>query len=281
MKCIMKFSERYGYINVRKSLQIDSMDDSLRNSLWNIFYLRYHIEIEHNKTHGKFIIEDYMVTELILDVWKSYFKFRLNLFIDNPRACFLQLQEEYNNLEWYKVYDFIEFLISSLRSNDDDSIVDDVNLVLEREMSGYRCIDGCITRIVDENEIEAIETAINKSDDPISEHLKSALLHLSDRENPDFRNSIKESISAVESMVKIQTGSANGTLGKLLNTLQQEYELHPALKEAFSKLYGYASDEEGIRHGMMEGDNTDFHDAKFMLVACAAFVNYINGKYGE
>lgn len=28
----------------------------------------------------------------------------------------------------------------------------------------------------------------------------------------------------------------------------------------------------------MEKDNNDFHDAKFMLVVCSAFINYVEGK---
>jgi len=51
--------------------------------------------------------------------------------------------------------------------------------------------------------------------------------------------------------------------------------LHPALSGAFDKLYGYTSDAQGIRHGLMEEANLALEDAKFMLVACAAFVNYL------
>ena len=52
--------------------------------------------------------------------------------------------------------------------------------------------------------------------------------------------------------------------------------MHKALKEAFCKLYGYASDEGGIRHaeGMFES-NVSFEDAKYFLVSCCAFVNYL------
>jgi len=40
-------------------------------------------------------------------------------------------------------------------------------------------------------------------------------------------------------------------------------------------IYGYTSDEGGIRHAMLEEKIIDFEDAKFMLVSCSAFINYL------
>jgi hypothetical protein len=54
--------------------------------------------------------------------------------------------------------------------------------------------------------------------------------------------------------------------------------LHPALLGAFEKLYGYSSDAEGIRHALMDEPNLTLDDAMFMLVACSAFINYIQAK---
>ena len=53
----------------------------------------------------------------------------------------------------------------------------------------------------------------------------------------------------------------------------------PTLEEAFNKLYGYTSNEGGIRHALSEGDTPPtFDDAKYMLVSCSAFVNYLISK---
>ncbi len=51
--------------------------------------------------------------------------------------------------------------------------------------------------------------------------------------------------------------------------------LHGALKEGFSNLYGYTSSAEGIRHALLDESELSFEDAKFMLVSCSAFVNYL------
>jgi len=144
-------------------------------------------------------------------------------------------------------------------------------------MSAYRFVDGQITRITEKQEIAEIEEALEKSTGPVNSHVRRALELLSDRESPDYRNSVKESISAVESYVGITVGE-KGTLGQLLKKLEDEIGLHRALQTAFSSLYGYTSDEGGIRHALTDTEKVDFHDAKFMLVVCSAFINFSQGK---
>ena len=41
------------------------------------------------------------------------------------------------------------------------------------------------------------------------------------------------------------------------------------------------SDEDGVRHKLMADSKLDYDDAKFMLVACSAFVNFLKGKAAQ
>jgi hypothetical protein len=52
------------------------------------------------------------------------------------------------------------------------------------------------------------------------------------------------------------------------------------LKAGFNSLYGFTSDEKGIRHPLLElpSANVDETDALFMIGACAAFVSYLINK---
>ena len=51
------------------------------------------------------------------------------------------------------------------------------------------------------------------------------------------------------------------------------------MAEAFRRLYGYASNEKGIRHALLEETaNVAEEDARFMIVACSAFVNLLSVK---
>ena len=81
-----------------------------------------------------------------------------------------------------------------------------VNVILGRELAGFRFVDGMFTDITDDKEIELLQEALKDTEFPgVKGHLKTALSHLSNRESPDYRNSIKESISAVESMAQVIT----------------------------------------------------------------------------
>jgi hypothetical protein len=115
---------------------------------------------------------------------------------------------------------------------------------------------------------------------PVATHLKRALELLSDRKSPDYRNSTKESISAVEAICGLITGNPKAELGQALKEIERgnKVKLHGALSGAFSKLYGYTSDAGGIRHALLDEPNLYFEDAKFMLVSCSAFINYLVAK---
>ncbi len=154
------------------------------------------------------------------------------------------------------------------------------NEVLKKELSAFRFVDGVLTEISSEEEIREIEEASTVTD-PVREHIVTALKHLSDKEHPDYRNSIKESISAVESYCRLITNNNKATLGNALKIIKKSISLHPALKGAFEKLYGYTSDAQGIRHGLMDLSDLDFEDAKYMLVSCSAFINYLKEKYSK
>ena len=148
-------------------------------------------------------------------------------------------------------------------------------------MSAYRFVDGNLVEVNSKEEIKEIETAIKNVDKfkPVKDHLKRAIELYSDRKKPDYRNSIKESISAVESLAKIIIKDDKTTLGQALKVIENKHKIPSSLKSAFSALYSYTSDEGGIRHSLLEkGVKIDIEEARFMLIACSAFVNYLISK---
>lgn len=159
-----------------------------------------------------------------------------------------------------------------------------INRVLRNEVAGYRLVNRKIVQITSNEEIQEIQEAIANTDkfNSVNTHLQTALDMLSDRKNPDYRNSIKEAISAVEAMCSIIANDPKATLGSALKEIEKKHSLHPALKSAFSSLYGYTSDAGGIRHKLTDDTATiEFEDAKFMLVSCSAFINYLKAKMKE
>ena len=181
------------------------------------------------------------------------------------------------NANWYEVLDLIEFAIRDLSLHEElaakEVFLNLCNRTLERENSTYRILEnGIVTEITSKQDIETIETALQISYAPAREHIAKALTLLSDRESPDYENSIKESISAVESIAKEITGKE-----KSLNALTQELKLHSNFTKGLDELYNWSSKE--FRHGTSgKPIKIDPDTARFMLVICSAFMSYIISK---
>jgi len=82
---------------------------------------------------------------------------------------------------------------------------------------------------------------------------------------------------------KIDPKSSN-TLNEALQSLEgRKVRIHPALRKAFEKLYGYACDEEGVRHAFINKDDTSvgIDECLFMFSACASFCGYLARKHTQ
>lgn len=271
----MRFSQRMGITPVANVIQVDSMNDDLRAGLWNVLLAEvfgkraflYEV-LGHAPRIGSF-------SEAL---WSEYFKVPFDERPDKNYLILKEIREYFFDCIWHEAYDFIEFCVEYY----DDSFIEALNHILERELSGFRIIDGKIAPISSTKEVDTIQEAISDEIFPgASTHLRTSLDLLSQKTNPDYRNSIKESISAVESASCALTGSASATLSEALKELGKNHSLHGALKEGFLKLYGYTSDGDGIRHAMLKEPTLTQADAVYFLVSCSAFVNYLKVKSSE
>lgn len=282
------FSERAGLKPVKETIQVNSMDADLWNRLWNVLRIHYlrprGWKVSSNARRLSDCSDE--ITTLLECIWHRLFKEAIDTIPKNYDLAFERFRERFFLLEWFEVYDLLEFVVRSasecFTNNPVQEFHIDCNEVLEEEMAGYRLVEGKIVPVTDEQEIKSIETAMDSPYEAVNEHLKDALRKLADRTNPDYRNSIKESISAVEAMCQAITDNPTITLGQALQQIEKagKVEIHRALKDGFRKIYGYTSDADGIRHGFLELDpeKLDSEDARFMLVACSAFINYRQEK---
>ena len=279
----MRFSERYGYKPVREIIQKGSMDDNLRNGIWSLFtiYLWNQVDYSSYQSHGN--INTSNLKTLIIAYWLNFFKQLIDTIPIQFEKVLYKVIISFFNCEWHEVYSFIEETLENYPrefKKNKEFFTKALNNCLEKENSAYRIINNEITPITSEQEIQSIEDALKNTNQysGVQQHLNQALKLMSDRQNPDYRNSIKESISAVESICKIVTNEDKATLGKALKIIEDKHGLHAALKGSLSQLYGYTSDADGIRHAMLEESNLSYIDAKFMLVACTNFINYLIEK---
>lgn len=262
------FSERMGIKPVREILQTDSMDDELRNRLWNA------LDINYWNYFGIPPYDEDNVDIFFILIWDRYFKRPIDTLPKYNSGRVAALRSYFLSCEWNHVYDFIQFIITDTDFGElNTNFISHCNNILTKESSAYRFVGKKIVQITSDEEIFEIDEALQIPMKPVREHLKQALELLADRENPDYRNSIKESISAVESMCKIITD--DGNIRTALIKIRKDLSLHDNLKTAFQNLYSYTSDASGIRHCMTADPDVGQEEAKFMLVTCSAFVNYL------
>ena len=92
-----------------------------------------------------------------------------------------------------------------------------------------------------------------------------------------WSGAVRGSIRAAESVARQLDPDTSKKLGPALASLERSGGLHPAIKEAFRRLYGYTSDEEGVRHSLITDAESPggLDEAVFMLGACVAFASYL------
>lgn len=289
------FSERYGFQkkDVEALLKANSkgMTKELRIRLWNVYYDTNIAYLEFCKKQGDFLIEGLAPSEkkglfyesFIKPLIANHIEYPLNElrgksrhFIDN------MLYKIFFNSQWFQVYDLIELLAETLKNNNPrlfENFQEQINTALKKKFAPYRMIEGKIVPLNNEEEVKSIVSAFERTKNdrfhPVHEHLMKALSHLADRENPDYENSIKESISALESLMKIIFNNKE-VLSRNIKKACSEFGFHKAFCEAIEKLYGWASDAKGIRHGKGANDGkASLAEARFIIVIATALINYI------
>ncbi|OEF96164.1 AbiJ-NTD4 domain-containing protein [Desulfuribacillus alkaliarsenatis] len=268
----MRFSQRYGYVEVRDVIQHECLDEQTRNQIWNLLSTRLLEGIRRGYISPE--LDDF--SRLL---WQHYFKKTYDTIPGDYHELILDLKFYFFTATWYEALDFIEAFPNYYKSNAfvKEVYCKEINTILEKENSAYRFVNTSIVEITNQIEIDTIESAfrLEAKYKSVRIHLETALELLADKENPDYRNSVKESVSAVESMCKILTGDAKATLGKTLDKLESTRNLHTALKESYKKLYGYSSDADGIRHALSDVSTVKYKDAIYMLINCSSFINYL------
>ena len=275
------FSQRKGLKAASKALQLETIDDDLRNNLWSALHDIYFSHWNHTDSYsGGFLSAQGEQIRLLLEtIWCEHFKQPSDTVPHWPEIA-ARIRAYHFKCEWNEVYDLLEFVIKHAPEESRLPFRQLCNARLEQQNSGYRIVDTEIVEITSTAEIDEIQRAIATPLQSVREHLSTALTLLSDRKKPDYRNCAKEAILAVEGACRLFGGG--NTLGDALKALKKKVDIHPALERSLTALYGYTSDEGGIRHALLEKkSNISFTDAKFLLVTCSAFANYLIGKASD
>ncbi|MGU3668385.1 hypothetical protein ACLBX9_29735 [Methylobacterium sp. A49B] len=180
--------------------------------------------------------------------------------------------------DYASFYGLIQFIISHRLCP--DYFPKGLDALLKEQRAAFRVSGGdTLVAVATQQELDTIEAALGATKaqefSGPHRHLRNALNELGAGK---YADSVRESIHSVESIARNLEPTAD--LSKALGRLEKSGHLHKAMKHGFGSLYGYTSDEGGIRHALLEdGDaKVDEADAIFMLGACASFVSYLIAK---
>ncbi len=266
-----RFSERIGVTQVRSVIQVESIDVPLRNKLWSVLYV--YLDPDNDSSLALSPHE-----ALYRDIWLNFFERPIDRMPVYSSRFVEEMRSYFYAEDWYKPYDLLEFCLTRPGGLGSGAI-ELANLVLQDYLSGYRFVSGKLVPVTDDSHIQAIEDALATATNPARTHLNKSLALLGDRQYPDSENAMKEAISAVEATCSAIVGQRGASLGDALKKLEDAgVVIHPALKGAWLKVYGYTSDADGIRHALHGESSATVDDALYFLVTCSAFVSLLTTK---
>jgi hypothetical protein len=271
----LSFEQAEGIAPLPSQLAVGEISQEFRAVLWG--EIHSHLELGRGWESGRSYL--YGPWEIIL---RDAHIYRDHLPIDEFPTHFPKIVAKVKSVildgSWSAVLGWLEFVLKHAACP--DSLADMANSIMTRCRLAYGVFDGVvISPIGSDAERATVERAF--ADLAATEfhgaraHLRKAAEELTAGHYPD---SVRESIHAVEATARILEPSA--ALSSALNRLERSANIHPALKQSFGKLYGYTSDEMGIRHPLLDDGTAkvDDTDALFMIGACAAFVSFLINK---
>lgn len=142
----MRFSERYGYRKVREIVQIDSMDEPLRNALWSLLgvFVWDNVQVSTGIYHVYYLSDhsNKEIFALCRLMWFSYFKEPIDQLDNDWSKVLPLLRRRFLECFWYEAYDFIEFVANNYKRHQfKDQFMAACNDTLEKEVSAYRFVD--------------------------------------------------------------------------------------------------------------------------------------------
>ena len=269
----MTFEQAEGRACLPVQLELKQLSDPLRARIWRTFYDSITSEE----------VPDYD-GHLLGSLWKKllydYHTLHLHLPADEFSEYSAAHADDIKNKVMYgdyvEVLGFVEYVA---RRN--FKLRESLSWALSSSLAAYRLhADGFVLPYASEHEGAALEEAITASGRAGLTGARGHLIKAASAASAgQYAECVRESIHAVEAAARVLYPSAK-TLDPALKRLVETTGIHPAMQKGFSALYGYTSDEGGIRHAMLEGERprVDETDAIYMLGACAAFVTYLSRK---
>ena len=268
----VSFSQAQGYEPLPQPLQLEELSHRARVRIWNAFHETF-IDPDEDEEIDEDDLDD-LAYSLHMDLFEGA--------IDEAPShwnYFDDFKEYFLGREFNEVFDLLTFLmrhnvcpetfISELVE-----VFSDCHLAYVIDTGSSPTIYPASTPEEGQATIDALRVLKEYRLDGARQHLIQSSVFIN---RGQWAQSVRESISAVESVAR-RIAPGTNTLSAALDKLRNQGLLeHPALYQGLDKLYGYTSDEQGVRHSLLDQgeSNVGQDEAVFMLGACASFASYL------
>ena len=276
----LTFSQREGKAPLPEPLQAGKLTEKFKIRVWDIFAPSIGRGISGDGWSDS--LEGTYWRKLTLSYHFNVLEMPHDKFKTNPFSVYNWIKSLIFKGEYHEILTLLEYMLRC--QNIPKKLKNKINECMQ--FAPY-LIDSsshpvCIVPVTSEEMKETVKQSldnINKSElIGAKSHLRKAAQELN---NENYSNSMRESIHAVESMMRNITPEKQNSFASMLDWLANKKVIkHKSLKEAFKKLYNYTNDEKGIRHSLVDKEAADvgFDEAIFMYAACVAFVDYLVSK---
>ncbi|HJV84147.1 MAG TPA: hypothetical protein VJ698_01625 [Noviherbaspirillum sp.] len=203
------------------------------------------------------------------------------------------------DLGWEKTYDFCErlhnylacevgytwndeFQVTKTKSEVQGFIAEELQRLFEEEGLAFEFSDGLVRRLGRKHTVDVTTRAQVVLGDPrlasARKHYDKALQFFRSPSKPDYENTVKEAVCAVEAAGKsLFPGAKASTLGDLAKWLSsaKEVSVPKALIQTITGIYAYRSGGDGIGHGGSSGGAATMEVAEYVLAVCASQIIYL------
>lgn len=275
------FSDRNGIRPISREIQLFELEQDTRIVLFNKLKNLFDQQVEDRELNDNVLFK-IIVENVFNDIYDNY--------RDDYSSIFEDILDVFKEGSYDSIIDLIEFVCNLIFETDEEyeeryrnsygqciyiDVRRQMNIAFENEYVGYRFVGDKIVKITNEFEIDSIEESFKTPYDAVNDSIIKAVSYISESGNKDYKNSIKEAITAVEQMANILLGSSGLTLGNAISQLSDKKIIDENLKTAIKSLYKYASETNGIRHGNnKDNGSVTFDDAKLILLICSSTINY-------
>lgn len=268
-----RFSQRHGYKELPPQLKLEEVSELFRNGLqyaWSRHEVQYRsatplagaylngLGSDFAKRFWAEVLEDSIgKAPSDLDAFQRFF------------SSYIQKEP------FYAIFDFCEFVAAEGNATFFRPFLEDL---CRRSRLAYRFVEGQFIATGNEFESESVQHAFEQ----LQTAMPNARAHLVNSSRllaeGDYAGSVRESANSLESVARQIGGTEK--VSSALKSIQDEYSLHPALTTLMAKAYGYASNEEGARHALVNNETAVFEEAEalFILVVVSSSINYLLAK---